>query len=197
VQFNLFVTMLLGGIWHGAGWGFALWGALHGAFLMIHHLWRGTGLRRRLRGSRLWARAAQGLTFLCVAVAWVFFRSPSLGDAGCMLEAMAGGHGVSLSGKLAGKLGFLGGLGVRFDGTDPFPGNGFGLLLMAFALIWLAPATPQLFRDVDPCLEPLPYGTRWRLRWRPHWLWALGAAIVLYVAILNLGNVGGFIYDVF
>src|SRR5581483_9403477 len=72
---NLMATMLLGGLWHGAGWNFVIWGGLHGLFLLVNHAWRGSVARL---GVRLPLAVASGLTFLCVAVAWVFFRSPTL-----------------------------------------------------------------------------------------------------------------------
>jgi len=78
---NLFVTFLLGGIWHGAGWTFALWGALHGLGLMVHRLWTMTG-------RRLPTLAAGALTFLFVHCAWVVFRAQSVQDARHVLSAM-------------------------------------------------------------------------------------------------------------
>jgi D-alanyl-lipoteichoic acid acyltransferase DltB (MBOAT superfamily) len=194
---NLFATMLLGGLWHGAGWGFAVWGALHGVYLMIHHAWRGCALAQAWRGCGWWGRGAQALTFLAVSIAWVLFRSPTLTDAASMLRGLVGLNGVELSPRRAGALGGLRALGVGFTGTDPFPGNGFGLLALVFALIWVAPAAPQLFRAAVPCLEPLPFGTRWSWRWRPHPGWALAVAIILLTSLLRLDGLVGFLYDVF
>lgn len=85
---NLLLTMLIGGIWHGAGWTFVLWGALHGAALAINHAWRwreaplfGPGPRRALG----WA-----LTMLVVMFGWVLFRSNTLQDAWTITKRMAG-----------------------------------------------------------------------------------------------------------
>jgi alginate O-acetyltransferase complex protein AlgI len=80
---NLFLTMLLGGLWHGAGWTFVIWGALHGLYLVINHTWRNAG--RQLPGPVAWV-----LTFLSVIVAWVFFRAHSVHDALAILRAMFG-----------------------------------------------------------------------------------------------------------
>jgi D-alanyl-lipoteichoic acid acyltransferase DltB (MBOAT superfamily) len=76
---NLMVTMLLGGLWHGASWNFVMWGGLHGTFLIAHRLTRGrrageTALRGRDIPSIL-------LTFAVVHVAWVFFRADTFSDA--------------------------------------------------------------------------------------------------------------------
>jgi alginate O-acetyltransferase complex protein AlgI len=85
---NLFLTMLLGGLWHGASWTFALWGGLHGIYVTTNYLWRRTGIR--LPGGVAWA-----LTFLAVMVGWVFFRAPSLGRAQVILEGMIGLNGFA------------------------------------------------------------------------------------------------------
>ena len=57
---NLMVTMLLGGLWHGAAWTYVLWGALHGAFLCVNHAWRALTHRLDIRSAldRVWIRAA-------------------------------------------------------------------------------------------------------------------------------------------
>lgn len=78
---NLFVSMLLIGFWHGAGWTFIAWGALHGLYLVVNHLWRRAGFS--LPRPISWP-----LTFVAVAVAWVFFRADNLSDAIAVLSTM-------------------------------------------------------------------------------------------------------------
>jgi alginate O-acetyltransferase complex protein AlgI len=85
---NLFLTMLLGGLWHGASWTFALWGGLHGVYVATNYLWRRTGIR-------LPAGVAWAITFLAVMVGWVFFRAPSLERAQVILEGMVGLNGFA------------------------------------------------------------------------------------------------------
>ena len=80
---NLTITMLLGGLWHGASWTFVIWGALHGFYLITHRLW--SGLRWtpivRLRQSNTWRWIARLLLFHAVCVGWVFFRANSFANA--------------------------------------------------------------------------------------------------------------------
>ncbi|CAN7593525.1 MBOAT family protein [Variovorax sp. LjRoot290] len=90
---NLFLTMLLGGLWHGAAWTFVIWGALHGAFLMINHLWNAKVLRNATP-SRLRRAAGWLLTFLCVMIAWVVFRAESVATALEIYKGMLGMHGT-------------------------------------------------------------------------------------------------------
>jgi hypothetical protein len=90
---NLLITMVLGGLWHGAGWTFVLWGALHGAYLAINHGWQLLCLRlgQNPQVSSIVGRACSILlTFVAVVVAWVVFRAPDLDAAVLMLKAMAG-----------------------------------------------------------------------------------------------------------
>ena len=87
---NLAATMLLGGLWHGAGWPFIVWGGLHGLYLMINHGWR--ELKVRLGwgdGGRIAKLTAGALTFLAVVVAFVFFRADSFKSAMLVLSGMS------------------------------------------------------------------------------------------------------------
>jgi alginate O-acetyltransferase complex protein AlgI len=87
---NLMVTMLLGGLWHGAAWTFIAWGALHGAYQVVEHAVRG---RRSPASTGIMERPVLDvghilLTYLLVLVAWVFFRAASMSDALVLLRAM-------------------------------------------------------------------------------------------------------------
>ena len=79
---NLLLTMLLGGLWHGAAWTFVIWGGIHGAGLAVE---RALGWRPASRGARWFGRV---LTFHVVCFAWVFFRADSLGRARQVLERL-------------------------------------------------------------------------------------------------------------
>jgi alginate O-acetyltransferase complex protein AlgI len=84
--FALMVTMLLGGLWHGASWSFMLWGGLHGVFLIINHLWGSTALSDRLAGLKgatgyAWYIARIVVTFHAVCFAWCFFRLTDLNES--------------------------------------------------------------------------------------------------------------------
>ncbi len=100
---NLMTTMLLGGLWHGAGWSFLFWGGLHGAYLIANHAWRaavGERLGATLDRSRAFKVAGWALTVLAVVVAWVFFRAQTFGGAWRMLMAMGGAPAAADPGQL-------------------------------------------------------------------------------------------------
>jgi alginate O-acetyltransferase complex protein AlgI len=86
---NLMITMLLGGLWHGAAWTFVAWGALHGVYLCINHAWINYGPPTSERLARPAEAVAFLLTFLAVVIAWVFFRADSLASALSVLSKMA------------------------------------------------------------------------------------------------------------
>lgn len=89
---NLFITMLLGGLWHGANWTFVIWGALHGGVLALNHAWR-------KRGLVLPTLACWALTFLTVVVGWVFFRAATFTRAWELLRGMVGLGGFAFSSR--------------------------------------------------------------------------------------------------
>ncbi|MEM0913165.1 MAG: MBOAT family protein [Planctomycetota bacterium] len=94
---NLLMTMLIGGLWHGAGWNFVIWGGLHGVYLTIHHAfskWLGAD-RKSTAGLGAGRIAGVAVTFLAVMVAWVFFRAVTLEGA---MSVLAGTVGVTEAG---------------------------------------------------------------------------------------------------
>jgi D-alanyl-lipoteichoic acid acyltransferase DltB (MBOAT superfamily) len=90
---NLMITMVLGGLWHGASWTFVVWGALHGGALAATRMWqraRGSaGRARSPRGARAWLGPI--LTFHFVCLGWLFFRAPTLAHAGLALAQLGRG----------------------------------------------------------------------------------------------------------
>jgi D-alanyl-lipoteichoic acid acyltransferase DltB (MBOAT superfamily) len=126
---NLMLTMLLGGLWHGAGWTFVLWGGLHGLYLVIHHSWQA---RFPKAGPGWWHWP---LTFLAVLVAWVPFRAPNMATTLDMLRGLAGLNGLALPRQMGGE-------GVRWLAFDD---PGLPMLALAMLLAFIAPNTQQLF----------------------------------------------------
>lgn len=200
---NLFVTMLLGGLWHGAGWTFVLWGALHGFYLIINHGWHWLRRRLRLRGAtRSTAEKLAGriVTFLAVVVGWVFFRSTTMHGAMGMLQGMAGMHGIVWPSQQSGQLGLLAqyfvAAGGRFENTQLFSGVkdlvSIGIML---AIVWLAPNTMQLLRKFKPALgvEDLLTGHH-GVVWAPTRLWLVIIVLLAVACILNLAQVSEFLY---
>src|SRR5690606_3785885 len=93
---NLMLTMLLGGLWHGAGWTFVLWGGLHGLYLMLHQAFLALRPNPAGGGSTAGRILARALTFLAVVVAWVMFRADSAHGAFAIYKGMLGLNGLGL-----------------------------------------------------------------------------------------------------
>jgi alginate O-acetyltransferase complex protein AlgI len=173
---NLFITMLLGGIWHGAGWTFAIWGAWHGACLCVNHLWRarGTGiLPVGPAGVSPAARLAAGaFTFLCVVIGWVFFKAASVDAALRVLGGMA-------------NLPTLSPAALSESGTA------LAWIAALLAIVWLAPNTQQLLAKHEPALHEVAPG---RVSWQPTARWALIVAVIFVLSVLHLSQITEFIY---
>ena len=121
---NVVLTMLLGGLWHGANWTFVAWGGLHGAALAANHVWRDRGLR--MPRPLAWAT-----TLLFVIACWVLFRSQTFGTAGDMFCSMLGLHGVGHAAlDRTGGLVLLAGTAVALLGPSS----------QSAALKWLRPS---------------------------------------------------------
>ena len=94
---NLFLTMLIGGFWHGANWTFLAWGAWQGGLLALHRLYRARG------GNMPWL-PGHVLTMLAVILGWVVFRADTFTEALHIYTGMAGLHGISISDALDWQL---------------------------------------------------------------------------------------------
>jgi alginate O-acetyltransferase complex protein AlgI len=193
---NLAVTMLLGGLWHGAAWTFVLWGAFHGLMLVVNHAWH--YLRRRVglpagRGSPAGRLCACIVTFIAITSAWVLFRSSSLASAGSILSAMYAVDGQSVVGpvrtycltqwRLLGEL--------RWSESSAL------WLLLVGSIAFVLPNTYQLFQGFRPALVERPFdeaGSKPRLRWYPDSRWAVCLSLMLLVAILRIRELSPFIY---
>ncbi|MGD0735181.1 MAG: MBOAT family protein [Terracidiphilus sp.] len=96
---NLMITMLLGGLWHGAGWTFVMWGALHGFYLIVHRIWNAVPWTPlvRMRAISAWRWVARLLLFHGVCLGWVFFRAPSFAVAFALLHRLTIPGAVTLA----------------------------------------------------------------------------------------------------
>ncbi|MBE7016875.1 MAG: MBOAT family protein [Ruminococcaceae bacterium] len=86
---NLFLTMLIGGLWHGASWTFVAWGALHGAALCVHKIWmKLSGHTKNHKGSTIGNIISAVFTYIFVIFCWIFFRSPTFSVAWSIIRGI-------------------------------------------------------------------------------------------------------------
>ena len=139
---NLMLTMLLGGLWHGASWNFVIWGGLHGLALVVHKEWARCARGWPESGGRTLGGVA--LTYVWVLFTWIFFRAPDLPTALTVLKAFAL-HAAS--------------------GARSLPASGFAIV----GLLALAQWTLRRFRPSETWIELSPagfgfaYGVAWAI----------------------------------
>ena len=188
---NLFLTMLLGGLWHGAGWTFVLWGALHGVYLVVNHAWL------HFIEGKVWAQSAalrfggRAVTLLAVIVGWVFFRAKTAPQALALLGGMAGAHGAALPLQLQPLLAlFAAPLHLGFA-SAPFRVQDLWIVAVAGLIALFAPNTDELFRLALPAKQT---ATEPRAAWHPSARWAVFTAFVLGISVFKLSGVTEFLY---
>jgi len=182
LMFPTLLTMLVSGIWHGAGYTFIVWGVLHGVFLALNHAWR--LLRPKLwrdksRYERFMQPAGFIITFTCVAASMVIFRSANLKTASDLLQGLLGLHGVGLRG-----------IGLK--------NVALGIGAAAF-VAFACPNTLQILSRYEPALgwKPSPHEgatDKTRALWEPSLTWAVAVSMIVAIGILNLGGQSEFLY---
>jgi alginate O-acetyltransferase complex protein AlgI len=203
---NLFLTMLLGGLWHGAGWTFVLWGAVHGIYLAINHAWhsvrRSLGHNVDVQGNGVGRILARTITFFAVALAWVLFRSEDMDAAATMYGAMFGFNGISLPETLLGRVGALQdeliALGFQFNGmfgNMVFQPGGVIWLLVLACITWLCPNLQDWIGSPGALREHSTWSrVNSRIAWSPDTRWAIVAGLATGIAVLGLSRVSEFLY---
>lgn len=203
---NLMITMLLGGLWHGAGWNFLFWGGLHGGYLIINNIWRArhTGRAATTAREKIFGWT---VTFIAVVFAWVPFRAETIEGTKNMLFGMLGFNGISLDPSALLALGDYGSwlmsIGVKFDGVlahmegvTTFYAATWIILLLIIAL--LLPNTQQIMRKYHPAFETYKgeiTRLRWKwMEWRPTRGWAFITTALFVFNILSLTQMSEFLY---
>ncbi len=201
---NLMTTMLLGGLWHGAGWTFVAWGFLHGLYLVINHAWHAATalLGWRHRPESIWGLlCGRFLTFFAVVIAWVFFRAESFDGAWRIIGGMAGMNGAALDARAAPYLPFLQGL-VEFQGRHAGAFELYGIpWIVGLALAcWMLPNTLQFVRYAGPSDDAIALETAKtvivskRVIWQPSGIWALFVAAAALYTLFSMSNLSEFLY---
>lgn len=184
---NLLVTMLLGGLWHGAGWNFLIWGGLHGIYLGVNHLWRGVvGVGSGRGPMRI---ASWAVTFAGVVVAWVFFRAATVGGAWQALKGLAGlppdQNPFAPSGI------------IRVMDLPILVGAEMSLLIgaaataLALVCALALPNVPQIFRYREYRRAP---ETGSPICWRPNAIWAMVVALAFAISLFGMWQRMEFLY---
>jgi alginate O-acetyltransferase complex protein AlgI len=200
---NLLITMLLGGLWHGASWTYVAWGGLHGIYLVVNHGWQALRERLGYGGQGVpWKLAATFLTFVAVVYAWVFFRASSFHDAIAVAGGMTGLYGFAIPQSLFASLGPIGDV-LSFLGVSGYLGGGqrfvetYAWTIVAALIAFVAPNTQQIARAFEPALD-FRAADRSRVilpvDWRPTAIWATSIGVLGTVCFLALSKPTEFLY---
>ena len=193
---NLMIVMSVGGLWHGAGWTFLCWGALHGFYLLVNHAWRSATGRWRFAPSSPWI--GRIITFAAVALAWVLFRADTFAAARMIYAAMFGLNGVAISVQLLRTLGIPNGIDLGAIRIIPLLTAQLGQAqvilscLAGLAFVWLLPNSMELTG-----FAPSPSAAFARkFEFRNAARFAVAAAVCLFacVSVINSGAPSAFIY---
>ncbi|MBQ7739473.1 MAG: MBOAT family protein [Desulfovibrionaceae bacterium] len=179
---NLFLTMLIGGAWHGAGWTFIIWGALHGLMLTVNHFFR--AITRDTKAS-VWLASLPvrvisiAITFFCLNFCWVIFRTPTLEGALNMYGAMFSGS-LQSPGALGTLAGYL---------PNHYFNDVFGLIILGVSavIIFALPSSHEIFSQREDAPKP------W-LHFRYTKTWAALAAFLFFAALLFISRKSAFLY---
>lgn len=201
---NLMVTMLLGGLWHGAGWTFVVWGGLHGLYMVIVHSWhairRGMGQDPTIPLSKPLHMLSVLLTFLAVSIAWVFFRADTISSAIAITRSMIGVDGFSIPEIWLHQWGAFGQKLIHWGITFSPPTCGavssrqICWIFISFLIVWLTPNTQQIMHNYKPALEVPNLPSFFQISWRPIFWWSVLIWIIGLIAIINFNRHSDFLY---
>jgi alginate O-acetyltransferase complex protein AlgI len=206
LMFPTVTTMFVSGLWHGAGYGFIFWGLLHGFYLTINHGWRLVAARLwpdRSRYVRFMKPAGFILTFVSVAGAMVFFRSPTMTSAIDLAKGMIGLNGIALPeaffdhpGRLARALHGVGVTTVSWSIQD-FAKTAMWISVLMFVAL-ACPNTLQILALYEPALGVKAQSTKFLLgrvvEWDASLPWAIAVSVVAAMAIVSIGGPSEFLY---
>lgn len=202
------LTMFISGLWHGAGYGFVVWGVLHGIYITINHAWRLTGPRLwsdRKSYERFMKPVGLVVTFITVTATMVFFRATTITSAIDLVKGMVGMNGVGLPGEILARLGPVAALLHRIGviavsgSAQDFVKTWIGICILLFIAL-AVPNTLQILGRYEPALgirssaTKLAIGKIKLLEWGPSLAWAVVVSAIAAIAFVHIGGPSEFLY---
>ena len=204
---NLLIVMLLGGVWHGAGWTFILWGLTHGLLLSINHIMqyiKSPFYNNYLKKNYNYICLCRLFTFVLVTMAWVLFRAENVDSAINIYLSLLGFNGISLPTHYEILIGdfayFLKQLGVSFKNLPNY-GGGVQIIWLVFMFfwIWFLPNSIELMSKYNVFLETKDFKFKLEkslIKWIPNKLYSIFFSFIFIFIIIKIfqGQEGEFIY---
>lgn len=206
LMFPTVTTMFVSGLWHGAGYGYVIWGVLHGFYITVNHWWRMMAHQlwsNRSRYDRFMKPVGLVLTLITVTATMIFFRASTITSAIDLERGLIGLNGVALPQDLANHLTAFGGI-FHNIGVLPEPWHA---LFLAKAAVWIfipgfialaCPNTLQIMRRYEPALGVnAQENGSWIeriLQWDASLPWAVAISSLAVIAIQFMGGPTEFLY---
>lgn len=174
---NIFMTMGLGGLWHGAGWMFIVWGVMHSFYVLLNHLWikYKIAFHLNLSSNLIWHKISVLITFVAVSISWVIFRADSMSSASVILRALI------------------------FPDFSKLPDlSVLSKILVCFLLVWAFPNTQQFtgkFQTTVGVVKNFKQNNSFKqLLWNPSLSWAFVLGLLMGINIIFLLQESEFLY---
>jgi D-alanyl-lipoteichoic acid acyltransferase DltB (MBOAT superfamily) len=203
------VTMFISGLWHGAGYGFIVWGLLHGCYLTINHGWRVVAARvwpDAPSYDRVTKLAGLVLTFVSVTTAMLFFRAPTMTSAIDLVRGIIGLNGIALPqavfnhvAPLTSAFHSIGVIAAESRSSQYFVKTAIWICFLMFVAL-ACPSTLQILARYEPALGVKPQQTKRGigrtkiLEWSPSLPWAIAVSVIAGIAIVSMGGPSEFLY---
>jgi alginate O-acetyltransferase complex protein AlgI len=177
--FCIMITMLLGGLWHGASWNFVIWGGLHGLCLSINHLWYSYQSSKGffLQNSNYLLIFSRVLTFIILVFLWVPFRADDLDSTLTIWKSMVGVYDQN-------------------EYIETHIRLGKGRLIILLLIVWFLPNTQQIMHRFTPSQAnqySKPFFKKY-FYWEPNKIWSVIISLLAIICILKLIESNEFLY---
>jgi len=205
---NILITMLLGGLWHGASLSYLIWGGLHGMMIVINHIWHyfiNTICKKSKKSTSILSMlSSRGLTFLSITSAWVIFRAETLEGAKNIYKAMFGFNGISLTKNLEFYINpITSNLGIHTINYDGLFQNvsynykqGFTFMVAVSFLAFLSPNILQIFNKQIIGLNAYTQNTKDKklIAFSPNHFTLVTISLVAILSMLHISRASEFLY---
>ena len=193
--YNLMVTMMIGGLWHGAGYNFIIWGLLHGSYLVVNQLWLKMTIHTKIIIPVIVSRL---ITLTSVLFAWVYFRAESLSGANKIVRSMIGLNGIEYPSQLSSYT------NISLIFSDNFIidiaqwAYGVPFILTVLIATYIFPNTYELMKRNDPVLKNdlIPNDNSYSLPiyWKPNLTWVIVLSACAALSFMSMNRVSEFLY---
>ncbi len=198
---SVLVTMLIGGLWHGANWNFVVWGGIHGVLISMAHIFQRLNIKPPQSLSKIFKLSGCFLTFMLVTQTWVFFRAEDIRSAVLITYAMYDFQNIALPLFVKSVLPQLGhNATLSFGGIDPWHFlTGVFWITIAASIAFLTPNSIELFPHAHQKVhlradDKQALNNLWQTKWKINAGWAVYVGFLFGLTVLHISEPSVFLY---